>query len=102
MEKSVPDVEKPENPVEIVENEEQIPGQDSILNHEEYMPKPEAESPEKIQEPEHKEPVLETTENGEPEPAEPEAELPAEPEERLAVEEEEPPNTISHQLTYDE
>lgn len=91
VEKPVPDVEKPENPVEIVENEEQIPGQDSILNHEEYMPKPEAESPEKIQEPEHKEPVLETTENGGPEPAEPEAELPAEPEERLAVEEEEPP-----------
>lgn len=83
VEKSVPDVEKPENPAEIMENEEQIPGQDSILNHEEYMPKPEAESPEKIQEPEHKEPVLETTENGEPEPAE--------PEERLAVEEEEPP-----------
>lgn len=51
VEKSVPDVEKPENPVEIVENEEQIPGQDSILNHEEYMPKPEAESPEKIQDP---------------------------------------------------
>ena len=91
MENPAPDVEKPENPVEIVENEEQIPGQDSILNHEEYMPKPEAESPEKIQESEHKEPVLETTENGEPEPAEPEAELPAEPEERLAVEAEEPP-----------
>ena len=83
VEKPAPDVEKPENPVEIVENEEQIPGQDSILNHEEYMPKPEAESPEKIQEPEHKEPVLETTENGEPEPAE--------SEERLAVEAEEPP-----------
>lgn len=83
VENPAPDVEKPENPVEIVENEEQIPGQDSILNHEEYMPKPEAESPEKIQEPEHKEPVLETTENGEPEPAE--------PEERLAVEAEEPP-----------
>ena len=91
VENPAPDVEKPENPVEIVENEEQIPGQDSILNHEEYMPKPEAESPEKIQESEHKEPVLETTENGEPEPAEPEDELPAEPEERLAVEAEEPP-----------
>jgi hypothetical protein len=62
VENLVPNVEKTENPAEIVENEEQILGQDSILNHEEYMPKPE-----------------------------PEIELTAAPEERPAAESEEPP-----------
>lgn len=62
VENLVPNVEKTENPAEIVENEEQILGQDSILNHEEYMPKPE-----------------------------PEIELTATPEERPAAESEEPP-----------
>lgn len=59
-EKNTP--EEVENPVPDVENEEQIPGQDSILNHEEYMPKPE-----------------------------PEIELTAAPEERPVAESEEPP-----------
>ena len=44
VEESEKTVEKPEEPENPVENqpkeEEQIPGQDSILNHEEYMPKP--------------------------------------------------------------
>ena len=35
-----------------MENEEQIPGQDNILNHEEYMPKPVVGGPEEIPEPE--------------------------------------------------
>lgn len=52
VENHVPDVEKTENLVEIVENEEQIPGQDNILNHEEYMPKPVVGGPEEIPEPE--------------------------------------------------
>ncbi len=52
VENQVPDVEKTENLVEIVENEEQIPGQDNILNHEEYMPKPVVGGPEEIPEPE--------------------------------------------------
>ncbi len=52
VETPVPDVEKTENLVEIVENEEQIPGQDNILNHEEYMPKPVVGGPEEITEPE--------------------------------------------------
>lgn len=51
-ENQAPDVEKPENPAEIVENAEQIPGQDNILNHEEYMPKPVVGGPEEIPEPE--------------------------------------------------
>lgn len=34
------EAEKPEEPVKIVEDEGQIPGQDNILNHEEYMPEP--------------------------------------------------------------
>ena len=59
-EKNTP--EEVENPAPDVENEEQIPGQDSILNHEEYMPKPE-----------------------------PEIELTAAPEERPVAESEEPP-----------
>ena len=52
VENPVPDVKKTENLVEIVENEEQIPGQDNILNHPEYMPKPVVEGPEEIPEPE--------------------------------------------------
>lgn len=96
VENQVSDVEKPENPAEIVENEEQIPGQDSILNHEEYMPKPEVETPEEIPEQEHKETVLEKIESEEledeePELAEPETELPATPEERPTEESEELP-----------
>ena len=42
-ENTVEKAEEPKNPVENQtkeESEEQIPGQDSILNHEEYMPKP--------------------------------------------------------------
>lgn len=91
VENPVPDVEKPENPVKIVENEEQIPGQDSILNHEEYMPKPEAESPEEIQELEAKEPAAEKSGNEESESMEPEAELPVAPEKHPVAESEEPP-----------
>lgn len=52
VENPVPDVEKTENLVEIVEDEEQIPGQDNILYHEEYMPKPVVGGPEEIPEPE--------------------------------------------------
>ena len=46
-------LEKKENVENIPENisEEQIPGQDSILNHEEYMPKPETKDTEKKEPP---------------------------------------------------
>lgn len=91
VENPVPDVEKPENSVEIVENEEQIPGQDSILNHEEWMPKPETESPEEIPEPEAKELAAEKSGNEGSESMEPEAELPVVPEEHPAAESKEPP-----------
>lgn len=50
VENLVPDVEKTEESDGSVENEEQIPGQDSIMNHEEYMPKPEVGVPEEIPE----------------------------------------------------
>ena len=50
VENLVSDVEKTEESDGSVENEEQIPGQDSIMNHEEYMPKPEVGVPEEIPE----------------------------------------------------
>lgn len=62
---SAKDVEatgKPENPVENIaekEPEDQIPGQDSILNHEEYMPEPVI--PEPAPEEPDREPVAEDT-----------------------------------------
>lgn len=86
VENLVPDVEKTEESDGSVENEEQIPGQDSIMNHEEYMPKPEVGVPEEIPETETVS-ENEETKNEESEPVDSEAKRPVETEERPETEE---------------
>ena len=81
VENLVPDVEKTEEADGSVENEEQIPGQDSIMNHEEYMPKPEVGVPEEIPETETVS-ENEETKNEESEPVDSEAKRPVETEEQ--------------------
>lgn len=86
VENLVPDVEKTEESDGSVENEKQIPGQDSIMNHEEYMPKPEVGVPEEIPETETVS-ENEETKNEESEPVDSEAKRPVETEERPETEE---------------